>query len=170
MFARAVIVGPQNLRARFFATAISRQLFRDVSRDRPPSRGQIRRDCPDRKWRGSNGSIALTITQCCRLAAIGRTKFYGLGDIPVCKVGKKTLVAAADLRRWADRLPAIEARPADRRCREAMLNPHAVARASRGLLHNSHQYFQTPSRGPVVDNKYFPDIPIAITSTGVRKA
>ena len=55
-----------------------------------------------------------TIPECCRLAAIGRTKFYELvasGDIPVRKIGKKTLVAAADLKRWADRLPAIAIRP-----------------------------------------------------------
>jgi excisionase family DNA binding protein len=52
-----------------------------------------------------------TINQCCRLTAIGRTKFYELvasGEIPIRKVGKKTLVAAADLARWAERLPAIE--------------------------------------------------------------
>jgi excisionase family DNA binding protein len=55
--------------------------------------------------------LLYTIAQCCRLAAIGRTKFYELvasGEIPVRKVGKKTLVAAADLKRWAERLPAIE--------------------------------------------------------------
>jgi excisionase family DNA binding protein len=52
--------------------------------------------------------LLYTIPQCCRLAAIGRTKFYELvasGEIPIRKVGKKTLVAAADLKRWAERLP-----------------------------------------------------------------
>jgi excisionase family DNA binding protein len=61
--------------------------------------------------------LLYTISQCCRLAAIGRTKFYELvanGDIPVRKVGKKTLVAAADLKRWAEQLPAIETKSADR--------------------------------------------------------
>ena len=61
--------------------------------------------------------LLYTIPQCCRLAAIGRTKFYELvasGEIPVRKVGKKTLVAAADLMRWADRLPAIAVTPTDR--------------------------------------------------------
>jgi excisionase family DNA binding protein len=55
--------------------------------------------------------LLYTIPQCCRLASIGRTKFYELvasGEIPIRKVGKKTLVAAADLKRWAERLPAIE--------------------------------------------------------------
>ena len=54
-----------------------------------------------------------TINECCRLAAIGRTKFYQLvasGEIPVRKVGKKTLVLAADLKRWAERLPTIKPR------------------------------------------------------------
>ncbi len=52
--------------------------------------------------------LLYTINQCCRLAAIGRTKFYELvasGEIPVRKVGKKTLVAACDLKQWAERLP-----------------------------------------------------------------
>ncbi len=55
--------------------------------------------------------LLYTVNQCCRLAAIGRTKFYELianGEIPIRKVGKKTLVAAADLKRWADQLPAAE--------------------------------------------------------------
>jgi excisionase family DNA binding protein len=71
--------------------------------------------------------LLYTINQCCRLAAIGRTKFYELvasGEIPVRKIGKKTLVAAADLTRWAERLPTIEPKTADRsdlknRCHEA---------------------------------------------------
>jgi excisionase family DNA binding protein len=61
--------------------------------------------------------LLYTIPQCCRMAAIGRTKFYELvasGKIPVRKVGKKSLVAAADLKRWADHLPAIAAKPTDR--------------------------------------------------------
>lgn len=61
--------------------------------------------------------LLYTIPQCCRLAAIGRTKFYELvaaGEIPVRKVGKKTLIAAADLKRWADCLPAIAVKPTDR--------------------------------------------------------
>jgi excisionase family DNA binding protein len=54
--------------------------------------------------------LLYTINQCCRLASIGRTKFYELvasGEIPVRKIGKKSLVAAADLKRWAERLPAM---------------------------------------------------------------
>ena len=67
---------------------------------RPAKDGE---DCMD--------ELLYTINQCCRLASIGRTKFYELvanGEIPIRKVGKKSLVAAADLKRWADRLPAIE--------------------------------------------------------------
>jgi excisionase family DNA binding protein len=63
--------------------------------------------------------LLYTIPQCCQLAAVGRTKFYELiasGEIPIRKIGKKSLVAAADLKRWADRLPtnAIKLKPADR--------------------------------------------------------
>jgi excisionase family DNA binding protein len=60
--------------------------------------------------------LLCTIAQCCRMAAIGRTKFYELvasGEIPVRKVGKKTLVAAADLRNWVERLPAIDRKAPD---------------------------------------------------------
>jgi len=52
--------------------------------------------------------LLYTISECCRLASIGRTKLYELvasGEIPTRKVGKKTLIAAADLQRWADQLP-----------------------------------------------------------------
>jgi excisionase family DNA binding protein len=60
--------------------------------------------------------LLYTIPQCCRMAAIGRTKFYELiasGEIRVRKVGKKTLVAASDLRQWVERLPAIESKSRD---------------------------------------------------------
>jgi excisionase family DNA binding protein len=59
--------------------------------------------------------LLLTIPECCRLAAIGRTKLYELiasGDIPIRKVGRKTLVAASDLRDWATRLPVVRTRTA----------------------------------------------------------
>jgi excisionase family DNA binding protein len=61
--------------------------------------------------------LLYTVSQSCRLVAIGRTKFYELvasGEIPIRKIGKKTLVAAADLERWAKRLPTIEAAIASR--------------------------------------------------------
>jgi excisionase family DNA binding protein len=60
--------------------------------------------------------LLLTIPECCRLAAIGRTKFYELvaaGEIPVRKIGRKTLVAASDLGDWVERLPAVQVKPAD---------------------------------------------------------
>ena len=59
--------------------------------------------------------LLFTIPECCRLAAIGRTKFYELidtGETPIRKVGRKTLVAASDLRDWVGRLPVVETRPA----------------------------------------------------------
>jgi len=52
------------------------------------------------------------------MAAIGRTKFYDLvasGELPIRKVGKKTLVAASDLRKWVEQLPAIESESRDRK-------------------------------------------------------
>jgi excisionase family DNA binding protein len=70
--------------------------------------------------------LLYTIPQCCRMAAIGRTKFYELvasGEIPVRKIGKKTLVAASDLRAWVEGLPAM-----DRKSREGS---HADTGAAR---------------------------------------
>lgn len=58
-----------------------------------------------------------TISETCRLLSVGRTKLYeliGRGEIPIRKLGKKTLVSAADLKRWADQLPAIAAKTTDR--------------------------------------------------------
>lgn len=58
-----------------------------------------------------------TISESCRLLSVGKTKLYeliGSGEIPVRKVGKKSLIAAADLKRWADRLPALAVKPSDR--------------------------------------------------------
>jgi excisionase family DNA binding protein len=56
--------------------------------------------------------LLFTIAQCCRMTAIGCSKFYQLiatGEIPVRKIGKKTLVAAsglhADLHAWIEKLP-----------------------------------------------------------------
>jgi excisionase family DNA binding protein len=57
--------------------------------------------------------LLYTIPQCCQMAAIGRTKFYELvanGEIPIRKVGKRTLIAASDLRDWVERLP-VETKP-----------------------------------------------------------
>jgi excisionase family DNA binding protein len=61
--------------------------------------------------------LLYTIAQCCRMAAIGRTKFYEListGDIPVRKIGKKTLVVASDLHDWIQRLPALKVKAVER--------------------------------------------------------
>jgi excisionase family DNA binding protein len=60
--------------------------------------------------------LLYTVPECCRLTAIGRTKFYELvasGEIPIRKIGKKTLVAAHDLKRWADKLPTVETKDSD---------------------------------------------------------
>ena len=66
----------------------------------PADDGEVRMD-----------QLLYTIDQCCRLTATGRTKIYELiaaGEIPARKVGKKTVVAATDLRRWAEQLPTVE--------------------------------------------------------------
>jgi excisionase family DNA binding protein len=57
-----------------------------------------------------------SISETSRLLSVGKTKLYeliGSGEIPVRKLGKKTLIAAADLKRWADHLPALVVKPTD---------------------------------------------------------
>ncbi len=68
------------------------------------------------KWRDHMEQLFYTVSQCCQIAAVGRTKFYELvasGEIPIRKIGKKTLVASSDLRRWADQLPTVKTKTSD---------------------------------------------------------
>jgi excisionase family DNA binding protein len=79
---------------------------------------QITGTLPAKDGENHMDQLLYTISECCRLAAIGRTKFYELvasGEIPVRKVGKKSLVAAADLKRWTEQLPAVAIKPTERR-------------------------------------------------------
>jgi len=80
--------------------------------------GAVAGTIPAENGEASVDQLLYSIGQCCRLAAIGRTKFYeliGSGEIPVRKVGKRTLVAAADLKQWVERIPAVETTSGDRR-------------------------------------------------------
>ena len=52
----------------------------------------------------------ITVEDACKALSIGRSKFYVLisrGEIPFRKCGKKTLIATADLKNWAERQPVI---------------------------------------------------------------
>jgi excisionase family DNA binding protein len=75
--------------------------------------GAVAGTFPANVGEASVDQLLYSISQCCRMAAIGRTKFYELvanGEIPVRKIGKRTLVAASDLRDWVERLPAIQSK------------------------------------------------------------
>lgn len=53
-------------------------------------------------------SGAFTVKEFLAWSRISRTKFYeevAAGNIPICKLGKKTLVKRADAERWLDNLP-----------------------------------------------------------------
>ncbi len=57
-----------------------------------------------------NSPIALTVKEACATARIGRTTLYGAirrGDLVARKLGKKTLILEADVRRWIEQLPTI---------------------------------------------------------------
>ena len=55
--------------------------------------------------------LAYTIAQAAEAAATGKTALYealGSGELPARKRGRRTLILAADLRRWLKKLPPLE--------------------------------------------------------------
>jgi excisionase family DNA binding protein len=54
--------------------------------------------------------IAYTIEDAAKVVGIGRTKLYEAikkGELPYKKLGRRTLILAADLRGWLDGLPSV---------------------------------------------------------------
>jgi len=62
----------------------------------------------------STEPLAFTVAEACKAAAVSRTELYravGRGELILRKRGKRSLVLAAELRRWVESLPA--AKPKD---------------------------------------------------------
>lgn len=54
--------------------------------------------------------LALTVSEACAAARIGRTTLYEAiksGDLVAAKCGRKTIIRVDDLRQWLARLPTI---------------------------------------------------------------
>jgi excisionase family DNA binding protein len=84
------------------------QIALAIARENP---GAVAGTIPAVKARKKMDQLLYTVSECCRLLAIGRTKFYEIaaaGAIPIRKIGQKTVVTSADLKRYADSLPSIE--------------------------------------------------------------
>jgi excisionase family DNA binding protein len=62
--------------------------------------------------------LALTISEACAAARIGRTSLYQAietGTLRAVKRGRRTLVLPDDLRDWLERLPPIKSKSRDQR-------------------------------------------------------
>jgi excisionase family DNA binding protein len=60
--------------------------------------------------------LALTVSEACAAARVGRTVLYqaiASGVLVARKRGRRTLVLPADLKRWIEQLPAIKSKDSE---------------------------------------------------------
>jgi excisionase family DNA binding protein len=62
----------------------------------------------------SDGPVGRGIAETCAVLGIGRTSLYELiraGKLPARKIGRRTIILSADLRRYAESLPTVNSKP-----------------------------------------------------------
>lgn len=75
--------------------------------------------------------LALTVSEACAAARIGRTSLYAAiksGELVAAKYGRKTIVRVGDLQAWLARLPTVATMPSDRTEAEPKTGRRGIAR------------------------------------------
>ncbi len=86
--------------------------------------------------------LAYSIAQAAEAANTGKTALYealGSGELPAHKRGRRTLILAADLRAWLERLPALELKR----------TPNLRPAVSQGCAEPVQQNDKRPVEGPI---------------------